>query len=168
MSIQLKSTLLFMLTLCACSKSEPLRIANAAVYDAHPLWGGDNVFMSGDGSIWVQQIGPPNGSNKAVVEHRYVGQLPVTETQDFEALIGRHHLMEIKIEERIGVADEHRVAVVVKLRDGRTTSLVSWDRDLHQDFDPICGWLRARGKRVDSMKLAYEGRFDSSWKPPGF
>jgi hypothetical protein len=168
MTLGLKSALLFTLTLSACSKSEPLRIANAAIFDAHPLWGGDNVFMSGDGSIWVQQIRPPKTPNTVVSERRYVGRLPVAEIQEFEDLIGQHNLLAIKIKERTGVPDEHRVGIVVKLTDGRKTSLFTWDSDLQQDFDPICGWLRARGRRVDSMTLAYEGLVDSSWKPPGF
>jgi len=148
-----------------CSKQQSLPISSVELDAVQPLWGGSNVFLKGDGAIWVQVVQPrPEG----VSERRFAGNLAHSEVKELEALLGQHDFPEIKIPERVGVPDESIVRIVAKLRDGRTTSLRTFEKDVHEGFTPIYHWLRVRGERLDRLKQVYEGPNDSSWKPPGF
>ena len=149
---------------CSPSGPPPVAVNHITLYAAHPLWGGTNVFLNGDGALWVQDH--PRG--KGQVERRFQGTLPPADLKELDALLSRHDFPSIRIPPRMGMPDEAVVVLVILLKDGRKVELSAFERDVHEGFTPVYHWLRVRGERIDRTQPIYDGVLDPSWKPPSF
>jgi hypothetical protein len=162
-------TIAYFLILAACDRPTPrgpLPLASVVLYEVHPLWGGEDIFLKSDGAVWIRELkaGPSGGYR----ERRFSGQLSSAEIQELEALLGQHDFPSIKIPQRSGIPDEAILRIDVRLKDGRVVSLSAFAQDVHEGFAPVRHWLEARAKRVDRSKPTYEGSSDDTWKPEGF
>jgi hypothetical protein len=152
--------------LAACTPSSTaLPLDSIRLRAVHGLWGGMNVFLKADGSLWVQDV---SREGDGFLERRFQGSLPASEVKELEALLGRHDFPSIRIPPRTGIPDETSVTLVARLKDGRAVTLSAFTQDVHEGFTPVHHWLRVRGERIDHARLVYQGAPDPAWKPPGF
>jgi hypothetical protein len=155
------------LTLMSCNETRaPLPLRSITLHGIHGLWGGEDIFLTSDGSLWVRRLTPRSGSG--FDERRYAGRLPIGDVRELEALLGKHDFPSLRIAARTGLPDEPLVGIDLRLGDGRVVSLTAFEGDVHEGFTPVYHWLRSRAKRIDGSKPTYEGSSVESWKPEGF
>jgi hypothetical protein len=149
---------------CSTPAAPPVAMKQITLLASHGLWGGTNVYLQADGTLWVQDH--PRGQGQ--IERRYESSLPASEMKELGDLIQQADLPSLKIPERIGVPDETSVTLLLVLEDGRRVQRSAFVNDVHAGFTPVYHWLRVRGERLDRNKPVYDGKPDPEWKPPNF
>lgn len=135
--------------------------------DVHPLYGGHNLFLHGNGEGVVQVVTfrqiPPGFSEK-----RYRITLPPEEMAHLAQVIEIHSFFHISLKERPGLPNEARPTISVRLTSGKSLSLSKWFRDKQPDFDALYQILIDVARSVQGETPVYDGEYDRSWVPDGF
>lgn len=161
-----------LVTLTACSPSgeaKALRDGHAAVsqivlLDVQALFGGQNVFIAGDGTVTLVTVRKPTGDRQT----RYVLHLTTAKFKTIQDVIANHDFFAIEIRERPASADEARPSLRVRLSSGADRTVQKWANDKHGDFDALYNRLLALVEQAERTKPVYEGPRDDSWRPAGF
>ncbi|MBM4037630.1 MAG: hypothetical protein FJ290_03870 [Planctomycetes bacterium] len=132
--------------------------------DVQGLWGGRDLWLSGDGKLIVNVVDPRKGA-KAVSQ--YGLQLSVEQLAATAKLVAERGFFKIEIPNRPGVPDEARPTITVRLTDGAEKTVAKWANDKHADFDAIYGRLLSLCKLAQEKgKLLFQGPRGASPKPP--
>lgn len=116
------------------------------------LWGGLALWAGEDRTSIIQVVAP------GMREKRYRDRLSVEEWAEMERLAGAHHFLEFEYQERNGVPDEARPAILVVTSAGHSASASKWANDPHPDFDPIYAYLTSLCRETGD--LVREGPFE--------
>lgn len=133
--------------------------AEVILRDVHPLWGGRNIYLFGDGRLFVQIVARDGQ------ETRYASQVEPAGIEELAELLRRHRFMEMEIEERPGLPDEARPEIEVTWRSGAHSAVAKWAGDAHPDFDAIYTWLLDLAEEVVVQQPIYTGPYDENWRP---
>jgi hypothetical protein len=131
------------------------------LHDVHGLYGGQNLYLNVDGQVVMQIVRP----NKGLQEERYSGSISKKMLQSLKAIIKKHKFFEIEIPDRLGIPDEARPAITIKLLSGESKTISKWAGDSHPDFDAIYGYLFDIVKKASKACEIYKGSYDYDWRP---
>ncbi len=142
----------------------PDSLASVALYDVQGLYGGRNLYLTGEGTLLVSTVTP------GLREQRHRLQLPAADVAALERLLfDAHPIGAIAIPERMGVPDEARPALRVTTRAGAEREVAKWANDVHEDFDALYRALLALETRaVEEGERVFDGEFSWDWRPDGF
>jgi len=138
---------------------EDTSLKSVVLRDVHPLWGGRNVYLFGDGRLFVQIVA------RGGQETRYALQVEAARVEELAELLRQHRFMEIEIEDRPGMPDEARPEIEVTWQSGAHKTVAKWANDTHPDFDAIYAWLVELAEGVTERTPVYVGPHDESWRP---
>lgn len=160
--------------LLGCSQSQPseslpevTQLDRVVLLDVQGLWGGRDLWISGDGKAVCRFVGPPAEGQTGTQETRYTFTLPEKQLTQLLALVNKHRFFSIKIEDRSGVPDEARPSIFIT-SGSMTHAVGKWFNDKHEDFDPIYQHLRSIADLGKKEKATHQDVFDWDWKPDGF
>src|ERR1700709_2267856 len=91
--------------------------------DVQGMWGGRNVFVSSDGTVWVQAVA------RGLAETRYKLAISTAAGGELEKFLAEHGFEAIVIKERFGVPGEGRPTINLVTTDGKTVEKVKWAND---------------------------------------
>lgn len=132
--------------------------------DVQGLWGGRDLWLSGDGRLVVNVVDPRKG---ATAVSQYGLQLGGDQLADTAKLVAARDFFKIEIPGRPGVPDEARPTINVRLTDGTEKAVAKWANDKHADFDAIYHHLLSLCKLAQEKgKLLFQGPRGSAPKPP--
>lgn len=135
--------------------------------DVHPLYGGYNLFLHGNGDGIVQVVAfrqsPPGFS-----EQRYRISLPPATMAHLARAIEKHSFFQIVLKDRPGLPNEARPTIFVGLTSGDSLSLSKWFRDKHPDFDALYQMLIDIARPAQRGTPIYDGEYDRNWIPDGY
>src|SRR5262245_23116 len=157
-----------------CSAGEPPgaarnrdAIQSVILRDVHPLQGGQNIYLRGDGRGVVQAVSWDREA-KSFHEKRYRLALAPAAMLRLEQVITDNAFFEVSIAERSGVPGEARHSLSVALASGRSASVSKWMRDRHRGFDAVYRALTGEARSAASGTPFHEGKLDPRWVPEGF
>jgi hypothetical protein len=127
--------------------------------DVHPLWGGRNVYLMGDGALYVQLV------EKGQQETRYALRLAPAKVAELEDLLREHRFTRIETEDRPGQPDEARPVIEVRWQSGESKTVAKWANDVHPNFDAIYDWLIELAESVTDQTPVYVGPYKGDWQP---
>lgn len=135
--------------------------------DVHPLHGGRNLYLRGDGTGFCQVV---NWETKAssLYERRY----RIAVSHDW--MLRLAHLMRSPAfsspssPARPGVPDEAKPAISVAFVSGTTLHVSKWANDTYPAFDQIYEVLLAEVQSAQRATPVHEGTYDARWAPEGF
>src|SRR6185437_179547 len=141
-----------------------LTFSRLILLDVQGLWGGQNIFLSHDGTLWVQLIGRLSNAASGFQETRYKLKLKPADIEDLQRLLANHHFPQIQIKDRPGVPDEARPTIQVTTDDGKILTKSKWANDKNADFDAIYQRLQSLVPKAGSEKPVYTGAVDRDRK----
>jgi hypothetical protein len=146
------------------------KVSWTILWDVQGLWGGTNLYLSKDGTAYVQIVEPPTIPYRegGLREQRFKLNLGKEEVDAFIQLLRKHDFLGIQIKDRPGGADEGRPTLLVRFSSGESKAVAKWSNDKHADFDAIYSWLLDFAKNTAPIKPIQEGRYDGKWSPDGF
>ena len=147
---------------CRPSVENPVQGASlkqVVLQDVHPLWGGRNLYLFGDGKLFVQMV------ERGGEETRYALQVEPARVEELARLLAEHRFMEIEIEDRPGLPDEARPEIDVVWQSGAHKTVAKWANDTHPDFDAIYAWLLELAEGVTDQSPVYAGPYEEDWRP---
>jgi len=139
--------------------TEDTSLKSVVLHDVHPLWGGRNVYLFGDGRLFVQIVA------RGARETRYEVRVEPARVEELTELLRQHRFMEMEIEDRPGLPDEARPEIEVTWQSGAHKAIAKWANDAHPDFDSIYAWLVELAEGVTDQTPVYAGPYDESWRP---
>jgi len=113
----------------------PVPFVEVILRDVHPLWGGREVRVRDDGTLWVRLV-RAGGEAEERTAH-----LSPEEVAALGTLLEAHHFKGIEIPDWPGLPDEARPEIEVRWRSGERTVVAKWAGDVHPDFDAVYEWL---------------------------
>jgi hypothetical protein len=136
--------------------------------DVHPLYGGQNLFLSDNGRGFCQLVSRHPGS-PALFEKRYEFIWPRNSMRSLAEIMSAHSLIDIPSSMEPGLPDSARPKISVRLASGKSVDVSRWQHDNNPDFDAIYRALLEVVKScAQTGKLFVEGRYDPKWLPGGF
>ncbi|MFQ6102516.1 MAG: hypothetical protein ACE5OS_14985 [Anaerolineae bacterium] len=151
-----------MLSGCGARNVTPAQdrsLKSAILRDVHPLWGGRNVYLFGDGRLFVQMVA------RGAQESRYALQVEPARVEELARLLREHRFMQIEIEDRPGMPDEARPEIEVVWQSGARKAVARWANDTHPDFDAIYSWLVELAESATGQTPVYVGPYEEDWRP---
>jgi len=127
--------------------------------DVQPLWGGRNIYLLGDGRLFVQIVA------RGAQETRYALRVEPAKVEELASLLCEHRFMQIEIEDRPGMPDEARPEIEVTWQSGAHKAVAKWANDTHPDFDVIYAWLIELAESVADQIPVYVGPYEEDWRP---
>jgi len=146
----------------ACTPAQPQAstFSQIVLKDVQPLWGGRNLYLWHDGTLYIQIV-------EQGQESRYATQTAPEQVAELEALLAEHNFAAIEIPDRPGMPDEAHPAIEVWWQSGEFTSAAKWDTDTHPDFDAVYDWLvNLANETVEGETAVYSGPYEPNWQPP--
>jgi hypothetical protein len=146
----------------ACTPAQPQAspFSQIVLKDVQPLWGGRNLYLWHDGSLYIQIV-------EQGQENRYATQITPEQVAELDSLLHEHNFAAIEIPDRPGLPDEAHPTITVWWQSGEHTSAAKWDTDTHPDFDAVYEWLRnLASEAVQEQTAVYTGTYDPDWQPP--
>lgn len=129
--------------------------------DVHGLWGGRNVWIHSNGQCIAQEVKPGSGQ---LQENRCETRLTEYGLKLVISQLESHHFETIQTKDRVGVPDEARPEIIVRLDNGKLISHSKWANDKHADFDAIYDLLLTLGV-TKGVKPMWSGKYDPTWRP---
>jgi hypothetical protein len=130
--------------------------------DVQGMWGGRNIFLSRDGTLWVQAVA------RGLQEKRYKLTLSAEAINDLEKFLSEHRVEEIAIKDRPGVPGEGRPTIELTTTEGKVIQKVKWANDKNEQFDTVYKQLILLVPEDGRETPVFSGAFDHNWKPEGF
>lgn len=121
------------------------------LHDIHPLFGGTDVLVKGDGSGTARVVKRP-------ADTTYELQLTPEESSALRQLLIAKNFVDLKIPERRGVPDEARPQLILTNAAGKTFTLAKWANDKVPAFDYVYETLLAASKTAMEKSAAKTGR----------
>jgi len=143
-------------------------VAAITLRDVHPLYGGQILYLSADGSGYCQLVSHPPGG-PGLYEKRYRVALPSDRVAMLWRMLSADALASIPSSSQAGAPDAAKPRISARLANGQVVSVTRWLHDKQADFDAVYQSLLAvtQGAAADD-KLLTQGKFDPSWVPQGF
>ncbi len=138
-----------------------------ALKDVHPLHGGQNLYLRGDGTGFCQVIAW-NANATNLLEKRYSLRSSPDSIKHFNILITPDSLSTFSTKDRAGLPDEAISTISVTWAAGRSLRISKWANDTHPAFDQIHGMLLTECQSAQKTMPIYEGKYDHGWVPDGF
>jgi len=135
--------------------------------DVHPLHGGQNLYLRGDGTGFCQVIAW-NQKATNLLEKRFSLHASPDSITHLNTLITPDFLSAFSTRDRPGLPDETRSTMSVTWATGRSLRISKWANDAHPSFDEIHGKLLTECQSAQKTKAIYEGAYDHGWVPDGF
>jgi len=142
-------------------------LRSIALKDVHPLHGGQNLYLRGDGTGFCQVIAW-NARATTFSEKRFSLRSSPDSIRHLTALVTFDSLSAFSTKDRAGLPDEARSTISVTWAAGRTLRISKWANDTHPVFDQIHGLLLTECQSAQKTKPIYEGKYDHGWAPDGF
>ncbi|MRW92294.1 hypothetical protein GJ699_20060 [Duganella sp. FT80W] len=141
------------------------QVSAITLRDVHPLYGGQILYLSADGSGYCQLVTHPSGTAE-LHEQRYRLALPPARVRTLWQLLSADQLRAASSSTQPGLPGAARPRIVAQLASGQRIDLSRWQHDRQPEFDAIYQALLAitRDAATGSTLLA-EGRFDPQWQP---
>ena len=134
------------------------------LYDIQGLFGGQNLYIRNDGSLFVRVIRP---SDTGLSERRFKGVLEAAEIVKLSHLMESVDFEHLSMSDRQGIPDEARPTIIL-FKENRIISKAKWANDFHEGFDEIYGFLNRIVRLQEKTAFYFEGRFDHHFHPQGF
>jgi hypothetical protein len=129
--------------------------------DVQGMWGGTNIFVFGDGDLWVDQV------DRGVISSRlYRSRLAPETLAELTDLLTRNDPRRLEIPMRNGVGGEAAATLSV-VTPGWTFSIEKWANDKHAGFDAWTARLRSLAESATGGAPVWQGPFDWNWRPDG-
>lgn len=135
--------------------------------DVHPLHGGQNLYLRGDGTGFCQVIAW-NAKAANLLEKRFALLSSPDSIKHLNTLMTPGSLSAFSTKDRAGLPDESRSTISVTWESGRSLRISKWANDTHPAFDQIHAMLITECRLAQKTKPTYEGRYDHGWVPDGF
>jgi hypothetical protein len=152
------------LALClrpALNEPEKYRLEQLVLLDVQGLWGGQNLYVWGDGAVVVQMVG--DGCHQ---ERRYRLNWDEARIRELEDLLRRHNFFRLHLAKpRLMLPDGGYPQLRVRLASGEEHATAKLANDKHRDFDAIYEWLLERVKEAEAGQPEYVGEFDWKYTP---
>ncbi len=132
--------------------------------DVQGLFGGHNLFIRNDGSLFLQVV---RHSNRGLVDRRFKGKLEAEEIERLSLLMQSVDFENMSIPDRMGVPDEARPTIIV-FKENRIISKAKWANDFHEGFDKIYGFLKRIIRQQEETVPFFKGNFSRRFHPKGF
>jgi hypothetical protein len=152
----------------AAGTGKPINIERLVLYDSAPLWGGKNIYIARDGTLWVQIVYRPAPGQSGMQEQRYKLIVTPAQVAELEMVLGDHHFFDIHASDRPGIPDEARPTIRLTTPDGKTVERSKWFHDANADFDAIYSRILTVVPKDVSQTPTYAGAVDFTWHPDGF
>lgn len=135
---------------------------------AHPLYGGSNLFLRGDGT-GVCQVVTFDETRRRHVETRYAVALDESRIAELNALLEAQRFIDVELPRISAEPDSLRIEIGVTLASGRSRVVNKWSNQAHEGFDALLARLRALCPEASAGIPVVEGlTHDRSWRPDGF
>lgn len=135
--------------------------------DVHGLFGGNNVYLTGDGQLWVQAV-TPGGPAGGMTEARHHLSLKAEEMRTIAETIVEKKFLDSQDSTRKGMPDEARPVIRLEMGDGQTKEVSRWERDRDEGVDALRAIFRDLIRRAKATPATSGGIVDSKWRPPGW
>ena len=144
------------------------QVAAMTLRDVHPLYGGQILYLSADGSGYCQLVTHPAGG-PSLYEKRYRVALPPEMVAALWQMVSADALAAMSSSTQPGMPDAAKPRISARLSNGQVVSVTRWLHDKQADFDAVYQSLLAvtQGVAADDKLLA-QGKFAPSWVPQGF
>lgn len=129
---------------------------------------GWNVWLSSGGQGYAWNYDRPGQGENGMQVRWYRMEVTKDQVSELTQLLDRHDFFSIEIPDRVGVPDETRPGLEVRLKDGRTATVWKWAGDKNPDFDAIQKWLEARAEEAGRGPVLFDGPVAQDWAPEGF
>lgn len=164
---------LVLVALPACEEKPrpgPLPLKTVILLDVEGMQGGQNLWLTEDGTGIVQVVGHlgSGGLPEKLPEKRYRIRFGTPVMMEAKRLAGAHRFLELKLKLGVGPpgGGHPRIAVITKA--GEPSSSIKREHDKQADFDAFYAYLLGLTRRLDGASLIYEGAFSWDWHPDGF
>lgn len=146
--------------------SDPFR---TIVYlGAHPLYGGTNLFLRGDGT-GVCQVVTFDETRRRHVETRYDVKLDESRLGELNALLEAQRFIDTELPRTSAEPDSLRIEIGLTLASGRSREVTKWSHEVHSGFDAVFARLRELCVEASAGTPEAEGLpYDRRWRPEGF
>lgn len=135
---------------------------------AHPLYGGTNLFLRGDGT-GVCQVVTFDETRRRHVETRHAVALDESRIGELNALLEAQRFIETQLQRTSAEPDSLRIEIDVTLASGRSRAVTKWSHEVHGGFDAVLARLRDLCLEASTGTPEAEGLpYDRSWRPEGF
>jgi hypothetical protein len=148
------------------STADPVPIRMVVLLDVEGMQGGQNLWLSEDGTGVAQVVG--HGTGRGLPEKRYRVRFAKAAVTEAERLVGTRRFLALNLELGVGVPGGGHPCIAVVTKDGRQSTSIKREHDKHPDFDPLYGHLLGLSQVRDGAELIHEGIFDWDWHPEGF
>lgn len=135
--------------------------ATVILKDVQGLWGGRNIFVTGNGTVTVQIV------ERGMKEKRYRFAMEGKANQQLLARFIDNDYCTISPETRMGQPDEARPAITLVNSAGKAHTVEKWANDRHARFDALYEAILELEKFCVNHDPVYEGAYDSSYRPDG-
>jgi hypothetical protein len=142
-------------------------VAAIELFDVHPLYGGQKIYLLANGTGYCQIVFRESGSIR-LSEKRYRVALTREETQDLVRLVSDHDFHSLRSSEKPGLPDSVRRTILVRTGTGRSYRVSRWLHDTESHFDAIYEALVRIARSVRSENLILKEQYDPAWVPEGF
>lgn len=142
-------------------------LRSISLKDVHPLHGGHNLYLRGDGTGFCQVIAW-NAQATNLLEKRFSLRASPDSITHLNTLITPDALSAFSPKDRPGLPDEARSTMAATWATGRSLRISKWANDAHPVFDQVHGMLLTECQSAQKTKPIYEGAYDSTWVPDGF
>ena len=127
--------------------------------DVHGLWGGQVLYLSGQGQVLVQRVPPGR------VEARFVMAIAPAEAQAVFALCVEQDVLAMAFPPRALIPDEACVRLTLVSAAGRAQSVTKCAHDPHAGFAAVSAALRPIAERAAQAGPVAPGPFDAEFRP---
>ena len=168
---------LFALVVCVGSaetvagqSKEPVtsdNVVGVILRDVHPLHGGQNLYLSRDGSGYCQVVSR-HPDSRTFFERRYKAALPADRMRALVRLLVDASPDTIPSSIKPGLPDSARPTIIVRLSSERVLRISRWERDRHPDFYAIYQTLLSEAKSAATGAQDLVGPYDPRCVPEGF
>ncbi|MBX9607162.1 MAG: hypothetical protein K2Y51_13140 [Gammaproteobacteria bacterium] len=135
---------------------------------AHPLYGGTNLFLRGDGT-GVCQVVTFDETQRRHVEARHAVTLDEARIAELNALLEAQDFIGTELPRTSAEPESLRLEIGVTLASGRSRVVSKWSTQVHGGFDAVLAWLRELCVEASAGKPVAEGLpHDRNWRPEGF
>ena len=152
---------------CRGRRQQADMLHSISLKDVHPLHGGQNLYLRGDGTGFCQVIAW-NAQATNLLEKRFSLRASPDSITHLNTLITPDSLSAFSPKDRPGLPDEARSTMAATWATGRSLRISKWANDAHPVFDQIHGMLLTECQSAQKTKPIYEGAYDPTWVPDGF
>ncbi len=154
-------------TLCLPAWPAANRGDQVILLDVQGLWGGTNLWISGDKAAISCFVERPQKGESGLREICYSFKLSDEQNATLAGLVSRYDFFSIHTADRYGAPDEARPVLWMK-SGGIIHAVAKWIHDKHPRFDPLYEDLLKIAQSGKTGTVVRKGAYDPNWKPEEF